>query len=804
MGVIASDYALERTVRKSTVPFSEFAKYVAHLDDNIIHCAAGSIFRMWEIGGVSFHTTDLSQLQKQMDDWSRLQSSNARLGRTFYVWMVRERITPKLQTQGFVTDFAKNLAADYQRRLNQMELYANRWFLGVEDKIESPLNAVTGLFFKSTNQQAISASREKAKADLNQLGIQLESTLGEFSVKPMGLYEDAGTVFSMPLEFINFLISGAWRKTSLGYTELRNLVGLGRLFTNADIQESQVNGRSIFSTQLGVKEYSGLDTYPGILNSFLEVPYEVVLAQSWSCIPDQASIKMLTTQRDRLTATTEGSEILVNQLKDAIAQITARELTYGEHSLQIKVLANDLDTLNLNCASSITVGQRAGISLERENPTSLAGHFSMLPGNLRFRPRPAPISQLNFAAFSSFHNFPVGQAKNNKWGDALFPVATTANTVHYFNLHSGAVGNFFITGKTRQGKTVLLGLILSMSERAGARFMVVDRKRGMELVVRGLHGSYTKLTPAENTGINPFDRNNDEKSIAFIIRLMTFCAESTGSPLTMRQKDTLVNAIRDVMMLDIETRGIDALLSSLPDRDDDNGIFKRLQPWASEGEYHWVFKHAGRGIDYYSTRIFGVDLSEIVRLDVEKQVVAYELFDRYRQMLEVPGAKGFIGDEWQQLLTSPFWAKEIDDLERLSSSYNGLIGGASQEGEDLSASAAMRTVITQAASKIFLPMSDLKKETFTRDIGVTEQQFQVIKDMPLGSRQFTLLQDEVGVVCTFDLSGMPQIPVFSTTPELLLLAERLMEKHGNNPDVWLPIYMQEAPFVKAIRNESPV
>jgi type IV secretion system protein VirB4 len=791
MPVFSSPLRLEKVTKSSNYPFSKFVSMVSHLDENVISTASGSIFRIWEVGGISFQTTGLSEIQKSMDDIGALIAANAKQGRVFHSWMVREKANPKVRTDGFETKFAAALAASYQTQLDKNQLYANRWFFAVEDKIEMPGGSGFSALFSKLDTALVSIARQKALDGINELATQIETTLTRYNISSLCLYEQGSTVFSMALEFINFLVSGAWRRVAIGNTELRNLVGIGRLFSNEDTQESQVNGSSIYSTQMGVKEYSGGRSYPGLLNSFLEIPFECVVAQSWACVRDEDAIAQLTRARNRLRSTNDSADILIQQYDSALQSVTARELAYGHHSLQIKVIAQTQSQLESNNATAISAGQLAGLALERENPTSLAAHFSMIPGNLRFRPRPAMLSHLNFCAMTAFHNFPIGKETGNRWGKALFPVATTVNTVHYFNLHSDAVGNFFLTGKTRQGKTVLLGFLLAFTEPVGTRWLVIDRKRGLELVIRALGGSYSRLTPDENTGINPFDRPKDEKTRSFLVHLLTYCAEVTG-PLTLAQKSIIDTAAQQTMELPLEVRGIDACHQLLPDSNDENGVFQRLKPWTTGGEYGWVFKPRGPGIDYYSKRIFGVDLTETVRKDIEKQAIAFELFDRYRAMLEVSGPKGFIGDEWQQLLTSPFWAKEIDDLERLSSSYNGIIGGASQEGEDLGGG-AMRTVITQAASKIFLPMSDMQQATFTESLGCTQRQFEVIRAMPIGSRQFTLLQEDMGIVCRFNLKGLPEMPIFSTSPELLDLADKLMKSNDYDPNRWVPAFLAQVP-----------
>ena len=102
------------------------------------------------------------------------------------------------------------------------------------------------------------------------------------------------------------------------------------------------------------------------------------------------------------------------------------------------------------------------------------------------------------------HNFPVGRATGNHWGEALALLKTSANSPYYFSLHASDpreadggsrrdTGHTFICGPTGSGKTVFLGFCVAMLAKLGATQVIFDKDRGLEILVRAMGGRYRPL-----------------------------------------------------------------------------------------------------------------------------------------------------------------------------------------------------------------------------------------------------------------------------------------------------------------------
>src|SRR3546814_18579259 len=105
---------------------------------------------------------------------------------------------------------------------------------------------------------------------------------------------------------------------------------------------------------------------------------------------------------------------------------------------------------------------------------------TLLPYTTLFR-SPAPITSLNFAAFSPFHPFPAGSTTGNHWGDAIALLKTNARSPYFFNFHKGDLGHTLIIGPSGGGKNVLLNSLMAQPAKTGDRQIFIDTDRGEQI-----------------------------------------------------------------------------------------------------------------------------------------------------------------------------------------------------------------------------------------------------------------------------------------------------------------------------------
>jgi len=116
---------------------------------------------------------------------------------------------------------------------------------------------------------------------------------------------------------------------------------------------------------------------------------------------------------------------------------------------------------------------------------------------------------------------------------------------------------------------------------------------------------------------------------------------------------------------------------------------------------------------------------------------------------------------------------------------------ATQSVEDASKSSINDTLLQQTSTQIFLPNSKATEE-YKKAFLLTKREFQLIKETDPGSRFFLLKQGNDVVVARIDLSGMEDvIPILSGRAETLAIADEVRKEHGNNSEIWIPIFLEK-------------
>ena len=96
-------------------------------------------------------------------------------------------------------------------------------------------------------------------------------------------------------------------------------------------------------------------------------------------------------------------------------------------------------------------------------------------------------------------------------------------------------------------------------------------------------------------------------------------------------------------------------------------------------------------------------------------------------------------------------------------------------------------VVSQTATKIFLPNPEADRKGYVEGFGLSESEFQIVKSLGEKSRRFLIKQGHNSVIAELNLAGFPdELAVLSGNTASSLLVERLVSQLGDTPDVWLP------------------
>ena len=433
-----------------------------------------------------------------------------------------------------------------------------------------------------------------------------------------------------------------------------------------------------------------------------------------------------------------------------------------------------------------------------------AAFWAQLPGNFPMRVRKAPITSRNFAAMSAFHNYPMGRANGNHWGDALALLMTSAHSPYYFSLHAsnpaepdgGArrdTGHTFLCGPTGSGKTVLIGFLVAMLARQGVTQIIVDKDRGLEILVRALGGEYLPLESGVPTGFNPLQLPTTPGNVEFQKAWLRVLARRPGDlPLTVREQADLDHALRGTLALEAGARRLSRLVEFL-DATDPEGVHARLASWceSTRGEYAWVFDNVTDSVlpRLGGHTVMGFDVTEFLGHEVTRAPVTLYLFHLVRQLLDGRRLVCWM-DEFWRLLADEAFSGFAKDAPKTWRKLNGVLCVATQSASDVLESPISRTIIEQTPTKVFFPNCDADAQEYTGGFGLTQREFRLIRErLEPGSRMFLVKQGHHSVVCRLDLKGFErELAVISGRASEVEHVRRLIARVGPEPSDWLPLF----------------
>jgi type IV secretion system protein VirB4 len=116
---------------------------------------------------------------------------------------------------------------------------------------------------------------------------------------------------------------------------------------------------------------------------------------------------------------------------------------------------------------------------------------------------------------------------------------------------------------------------------------------------------------------------------------------------------------------------------------------------------------------------------------------------------------------------------------------------ATQSASDVLQSGISRTIIEQTPTKIFFPNPDADAAEYTQGFGLSEREFQLIKqELEPGSRRFLIKQGHTSVVCQLDLKGFDaELSVISGRASEVARLHQILARVGPQPHQWLPLFM---------------
>lgn len=808
-----------QTATNREIPVSRSIPYSSHISPHVITTTGGDLVSVFKITGLAHESADVEDI----DAWHNrlngllktIQSPNVGLW-SHTIRQVRNEYPAGDFEPG---SFAADVDAQYQARVTGDNMMVNDLYLTVVySPAEHSAKKLLAKIFDRLDAAEARAKLNDAVEAIEDIARQVEAGLHDWAPVRLGWYEHEGSMFSEVLELFGFLLNREWQRWPVPRLKpgqdcsIADLLATARPFFGAEAFEVRGASQSAVGGIVALKEYPPA-TAPGFLNKLLSLPMELILTQSFRFIPKQSAIGLLSRQQSKMIQSGEVAESLIIEMNDALDDLSAGRFTMGEHHLSLTVFGSAPKELSENIALARSNLSDCGAVAVREDWGLEAAFWAQLPGNYRWRSRPAPITSRNFAGFAAMHNYPSGLARGNQWGPAITLLKTASGTPYYFSFHippkrrkrgqdalrevevkadDRVPGNTLIIGPTGSGKTALQTFLLAQMEKLKPTIFYYDKDRGMEVFIRALGGNYLTIKNGKPTGFNPFKLADTPGNITFLQQLVRKLVRGdAGYDLTPQQEKDLDNGIMGVLGLPHEQRRLSALLQFL-DLSDANGPAARLDRWAGGGALSWVFDNAVDEIDPEKHRVNGFDITELLDNDQIREPVLMYLLHRQEEIID--GRRLVLGfDEGWKVLYDPWLSAYLENKELTIRKQNGFVIFGTQNPSHVIKSKIADTLVQQSVTQIYLPNDKATEADYIGGFRLSRREYEIIKDeMPaMPGRYFLVKQGKSAAVCELNLGGLDDVmAVLSGTTSTVELLNQILPEFGPDPKPadWLPVF----------------
>jgi type IV secretion system protein VirB4 len=772
-------------------PTASWMPYSTHVSDTIIKTKGGDYLTVLHLEGVPFETADMGDLdvmQEALNTFLR-QQGTSRVALWSHVIRRRDDGLPAAR---FAPGFGADLNTAYLGALQGSTRRINDLFLTLVLKGDMAQRSGLARFLTGSDKASLRASQEAAIVELEDIRRQAEAVLAPYRPYVLKIREtETGLLLSEPASFLGFLANGFVQDMPVTRSPLAETLGIARhWFGRETFALESPFGAEVFGALLSIKEYP-VTTQAALLAPLLTADFEFVLTQSFCSVSRQAALERMQLQHRQMTAAKDHAQSLVDDLRDGMDDLASGRIVMGEHHATIAVLGASAEVLQDNLAKAGELLGGTGMIMAREDWAMMSAFWAQLPGNFRFRPRPALISSRNFAAFSPFFNFPVGRADGNHWGEAVTLLKTPAGSPYWFNFHVADVGNTVIIGQTGSGKTTLQTFLLAQLQKFRPWCFFFDKDRGSEIFIRAMNGAYVALDHGHPTGLAPFRAlENTPQNRAFLLEFVATLVRRPGSEsadLAAWEVAQISQAIDGVYQLAPHTRSLSALLEFL-DQTDRDGIAARLAKWchSASGSLAWVFDNDADLLPM-DGHLVGVDVTVFLdNRDLRTPIVQY-LFHRIEQLFDGRRVCIVMDEFWKLLADEAFREFARDKLKTIRK-LNGFVVLATQSARDVLRSDIAHTIIEQCPTQIFLGNPRATADDYIGGFHVSAREFDLVKTSFEGNlRRFLVKQDGVSVVAELDLGSLQrELTVLSGRASTLSLLHDIIAETGTDPKDWLP------------------
>jgi len=500
---------------------------------------------------------------------------------------------------------------------------------------------------------------------------------------------------------------------------------------------------------------------------------------------------------NRITVNDSKAVSQLHAIEEALDELATGREVRARHAWTLAVHADDPLTLDETASEVMTQLRAVGCTPAPAGLASEAVYWGQWHGNRAWCNRPARIGMQRLAWLASLDGFPL-MGNRPKWGNPLLRFLTPGLTPYDVDLHSYQNGNTLFVAPTRSGKTLLMGVLLTMATFVvgpDGLIFLIDKDRSNALTVRANGGSYTIAKRGKDSGFAPLlrlgDAPADRELIADLLRAMIRAEDAT--PLLPVEAEQLAEGVAHVLMLPPQLRSIGAVHSYLPP----GSAADRLKPWCRGQRRGWAFDGEADTVDL-DNRICAVDMTALLDDTDILPIAALYLMNRVRAKMDGHRRGIFVCEEAKFFLGKPEFRQAFEDFSYTGGKKDFPIWLVTQQPEHILDLPNGGALLGQFRTRWLLGNERAMRDAYCGGgrygdgFHCTPREFETIQGGMLVPRSVLLQRPGESELLRFDLSPIAAeyVPILSATPDSVDLWDRIAaDLETTDPAAIRPVFL---------------
>ncbi len=773
----------------------DFIPYACHWNPCTIVTRNGEVLQSIRISGAA---ADAATEEKNLPDLRAKirEALQTYVTATHYgIWIHTVRRRKNLQTGGqFKRDFSGYLDRFWKDRNDWEHQYSNEIYItlvreGQAASLLDPATVGRGILPRIDIRHR-EQYLDDVTAKMTGIVEKITKMLSPYGASRLGINKRDGVYYSDINSFLAKLITFTDMEIPVADMDLaQQLTDYDVTFGfNAMESRLRTDAKRRFAALLTIKEYRELTLES--LDHVLQIPCEFIISQCFTFANTKQSLKSFEYQKELFDVSKAATLADKTGLMDVINSNQGKVTDFGEHQLQIFLVADSLKMMESAVARGVNALSDLGLPPMREDIKLEECYWAHLPGNFEFITRLRPLNTARIAGFANLGDFAMGQQNGNHWGTAITTLYSATHTPYFFNFHEGSNGHTLLIGPEDAGKTVLVNFFVAQARKYDGQLFYFDQNRESEIFLRSIGGAYynptAKADPRPYTQVmfNPLALDDTPKNREFWRRWL--------SALTGGREDgpffaACDNAIAKVMQLPKEQRRISALAEAM--RTQDAAVADLLLPWISGGEHAALFDNVVDSLNF-TDKICGFEMAEALQQKATLLPLLYYLL--HRVTLALDGTPGMIViDEAWTILDHPFLAARLKEWLGEWRSKNAMVLLTTEHVERAINSRLNPLFIAETATHLYLP-DEAADESYSKAFNLSERDVSYLTVMNTQDRHFLIKRKDESIVLEVNLSGMPDIQAVLCAGEAQLkIMEQSIEAAGLQASQWMPKFLEQ-------------